>query len=328
MTRIEEIIRKYFSQHADSKTQRLFAKWLDSPFDSELKDVVLQEQWEKEYYISPEAVNKSYKSVMKRISRPQSSTFLRRYLPWIWAGAASVVSIAMLWSILTAGPSDESSVEVMNQGMTECYVANGEKQMIMLADSTTVILNSGSLLIYPEQFSANNREVYLSGEAIFNVTKDESHPFIVKTPDFYVKVLGTVFNVNSYPDAEYATATLKEGSVSISAEGKDAWLLSPNQTLTYSRETHKISIEQSDVSEAFGWKDGKLCFRSSSIHSIVKTIERYYGMRVYLTTEKYDSELITAKFIHGESIDEMLSALRLIIPDMKYEIANHAVYIK
>ena len=212
--------------------------------------------------------------------------------------------------------------------MLECYVGNGEKQVITMSDSTTVILNSGSVLIYPENFGADEKEVYLTGEAIFDVTKDASHPFIVKTSDFSIKVLGTLFNVCSYPEADYSSATLKEGSISLSADGKEAWLLSPNQTLNYSRTTHKVSIEQADMDDAFGWKDGKLCFKSASIHQIIKSIERHYGVRVYLTTGKYDNEFVTAKFIYGESVDELFSALSLVIPGMRYTVENNAVYIR
>ena len=228
-------------------------------------------------------------------------------------------------------PEREESLAVIEDRyveMTECYVSNGEKQMITLDDSTSVILNSGSLLIYPKEFQGSRREVYLTGEAIFDVSKDVEHPFIVKTPDFSVKVHGTIFNVSSYPDAEFSYATLKEGSVSVLANDKDEYLLSPNQTLCYNRDSRKITVEQSDVADIFSWKDGCLCFKSASIHSIIGTIERYYGVHVYLTTSKYDSALVTAKFIHGESVEELFSALCLVIPGMKYKVENNSIYIK
>lgn len=324
MAHFKEIIEKYFSQTVDKETKGLFADWLSMPVDEELKDQILQEHWEKEYYLSPEDINKSYRAVQRRIcsARPKN---VRRILPW---GIAASVAVAFVL-YLTAFRQEASDIlNVQSLDMTQCYVGNGEKQVITLPDSTKVILNSGSLLIYPQEFKGRNRAVYLTGEAIFDVTSDASHPFIVSTQDFSVKVHGTLFNVSSYPDAEYSSATLKEGSVSVTAKGMEEYLLSPNQTLSYSKETHKVTVEQTDVDDAFGWKEGRLCFKSASIHSIVKSIERYYGVRVYLTTGKYDTELITAKFIHGESVDELFSALCLVIPGMKYKVENNAVYIE
>ncbi len=324
MAHFKEIIEKYFSQNADKETISLFASWFSMPFDEELKDQILLEHWEKEYYLSPEDVDKSYRAVQKRLN-PGRHRRLARILPWTIAASfvlAFIMSLALSdseLSIIAESPAME---------MTECYVKNGEKQVITLSDSTTVLLNSGTLLIYPKEFSGKNRPVYLVGEAIFDVAEDPFHPFIVSTADFSVKVHGTLFNVSSYPDAEYSSTTLKEGSISVSANGMEEYLLSPNQTLNYFKESRKVTVEQTNVDDAFGWKDGKLCFKAASIHSIVKSIERYYGVRVYLTTEKYDSELITAKFINGESVDELFSALSLIIPGLKYNLDNNAVYIK
>ena len=329
MAHSKQIIDQYFSQNVSKKARSLFADWVSAPVDEELKDQILQDQWEREYYLSPEDVEKSYKDVCRRInvSKPRS---LRKFKPLLWA-AASVAAVAAVVAISVVMREEIEMVSDSHEvyaEMTECYVGNGEKQMITLGDSTTVILNSGSLLIYPKNFQGNKREVYLTGEAIFDVAKDQGRSFIVKTPDFSIKVHGTLFNVSSYPDAECSYATLKEGSVSVLANGKEEYLLSPNQTLCYFRDTHKVTVEQSDVTDAFSWKDGCLCFKSASIHSIIGTIERYYGVRVYLTTGKYDSALVTAKFIHGESVEELFSALSLVIPEMKFKVENNSIYIR
>ncbi len=325
MAHFKEIIEKYFSQSAGNETKGLFADWLSMPVDEELKDQILQEHWEKEYYLSPEDIDRSYRSVQKRIYSRRSEK-VKRILPWAVAAAFALALVLRL--TISTDVQSESPTGIHMLEMTECYVGNGEKQVITLSDSSTVFLNSGTLLIYPKEFTGRNRTVYLSGEAIFDVAKDPAHPFIVSTTDFSVKVHGTLFNVSSYPDAESSTTTLKEGSVSVTAHGMEEYLLSPNQMLSYSKETHKVTVEQASADDAFGWKDGQLCFKSSSIHSIVKSIERYYGVRVYLTTGKYDSELITAKFIHGESLDELFSALSLVIPGMKYKVENDSVYIE
>ena len=330
MAHSKRILDKYLSQNVSKETQGLFVEWLAAPVDEELKDQILQDHWEREYYLSPEDVEKSYKAVRRRIDGSEQAKPIRP-VKSLWIGVASAAAVAVLVTFFAFFLEQEESITVIEDRyveMTECYVGNGEKQMITLDDSTSVILNSGSLLIYPNEFQGSRREVYLTGEAIFDVSKDVEHPFIVKTPDFSVKVHGTLFNVSSYPDAENSYATLKEGSVSVLANDNEEYLLSPNQTLCYNRNSHKVTVEQSDVADIFSWKDGCLCFKSASIHSIIGTIERYYGVHVYLTTGKYDSALVTAKFIHGESVEELFSALCLVIPGMKYKVENNSIYIK
>ena len=330
MAHSKRILDKYLSQNVSKETQGLFVEWLAAPVDEELKDQILQDHWEREYYLSPEDIEKSYKAVRRRIDGPRQAKSVKSVRS-LWIGVAAAAAVAVFVTFFAFLPEREESLVVIEDRyveMTECYVGNGEKQMITLDDSTSVILNSGSLLIYPKEFQGSRREVYLTGEAIFDVSKDVEHPFIVKTPDFSVKVHGTLFNVSSYPDAENSYATLKEGSVSVLANDKEEYLLSPNQTLCYNRDTHRVTVEQSDVADIFSWKDGCLCFKSASIHSIIGTIERYYGVHVYLTTGKYDSALVTAKFIHGESVEELFSALCLVIPGMKYKVENNSIYIK
>ena len=326
MTHTKEIIEKYLKTKADKNTQEIFADWFSEPVDAGLKEELLMDEWEKEECFSEEDVTRSYNKVMTSIRRHSFSRWMKYAA---CSAAASIAVAAVLYTCFPKGEMVPQQLQVQSSPkMTECYVAHGEKQVVTLADSTTIILNSGSLLIYPEEFNSCERQVYLTGEAIFDVSKDEDRPFIVSTPDFSIKVHGTLFNVEAYVDGTCSTATLKEGSISVFDDKGGQYLLSPNQTLKYEKDSGKVSVVQADVEDAFAWKDGKLCFKSDSIHTIVNTIARYYGMRVYLTTSRYDNERLTAKFVHGETVEEMLSALSLILPGMKWHIENSIVYIK
>lgn len=324
MTHTKEIIEKYLNSKADKSTQNAFADWFSAPVDAELKEELLRMEWEKEECLSEEEVTRSYDRVMTRIRRRSFS----RWMKYAACSAAASVAIAAVLYFWLPKNDVESLQMASSVNMTECYVSHGEKKVVTLSDSTTVILNSGSLLIYPEEFTSSERQVYLTGEAIFDVSKNDACPFIVTTPDLKIQVHGTLFNVSSYVDGSYATTTLKEGSVSVFDEQGGQYLLSPNQTLRYEKESGKVSVVQADVEDAFAWKDGKLCFKSDSIHAIVNKIERYYGVQVYLTTSRYDDERLTAKFVNGESVEEMMTTLSLILPGMKWHMENSIVYIK
>lgn len=327
---VKEIIERYFSSSHDKETSDIFAEWISEDTYSEEKDQALLDQWNSDCYVSKSAVEDSYEAVMARINA-RTGVVRRRNRSRIWFGVASAM-IAASVAVAVVFPMFNSPTEVLVEtapsAMTECYADNGEKQVITLPDSTVVILNSGSLLIYPKEFTGPERRVYLTGEAIFDVTSDEAKPFLVSTQDMNVRVHGTYFNVSSYMDSEYSETSLKEGSVSVLGKSGLEYLLTPGQSLRYDRTSSKYTVSQSYVDEVFSWKEGSLCFRSESIHSIIKTIGRYYGIRVYLTTGKYDNEKVTAKFIHGETIEEMLSALCLVVPGMTYQIENSTVYVK
>lgn len=324
MTHTKEIIEKYLNGKAGKSTQENFADWFLASTDAELKEEILREEWEKEEFLSEEEVSRSYNRVMTRIRRRSFSRWMKYAA---CSAAASVAMAAVLYFTLPKNGAE--SIQMADSvNMTECYVSPGEKKVVTLSDSSTVILNSGSILIYPEEFTSSERQVYLAGEAIFDVSKNDACPFVVTTPDFKIKVHGTVFNVSSYVDGNYATTTLKEGSVSVFDQKGDQYLLSPNQTLMYTKDSGKVSVIQADIEDAFAWNEGKLYFKSDSIHTIVNKIERYYGIRVYLTTSRYDNERLTAKFVHGETVEEMMATLSLILPGMKWRMENSIVYIK
>ena len=326
MTHTKEIIEKYFKGNADKKTSALFVEWFSAPMDANLKENLIWDEWETDAILSKEETMRSYAQVMGKIRK---RSLIRSFKFWSCAVAASLVFAALFYACfpkLEVDEVDKQTLETIK--MTECYVANGEKKVVSLPDSTTVLLNSGSLLIYPEKFNSTDRQVYLIGEAIFDVTKNPGHAFVVNTPDFSIKVHGTVFNVSSYSDSNYSTTTLKSGSISVLGKNGDQFLLSPGQTLKYAKDSNKVSINQSDVDDAFAWKDGKLYFKSASIHTIINTLERYYGLQVYLTNPKYGNEHLTAKFIHGETVEVVLTVLCRLVPGMKWHIENSTVYIK
>ncbi len=324
MAHTKEIIEKYLNSKADKSTQDTFVDWLTAPVDEELKEELLRNEWEKEESLTEGEVVRSYNKVMTKIRKRSFSRWMR----YVACSVAASIAVAVVLHFSMPQKGVEPLNVAGSTNMTECYVAHGEKKVVTLSDSTVITLNSGSLLIYPEEFSSSERKVYLTGEAIFNVSKNDACPFIVTTPDLKIKVHGTIFNVSSYVDGAIATTTLKEGSVSVFDQKGDQYLLSPNQTLRYAKDSGKVSVVQADIEDAFAWNEGKLYFKSDSIHTIINEIERYYGIRVYLTTSRYDNERLTAKFVHGETIEEMMTTLGLLLPGMKWNMENSIVYIK
>ena len=331
MSKSKKIIELFTQGEYSKKIRNRFNEWLVSPYRQEEKDESLQEFWDSLNVDNEETLEKSFAQTQKRIAKYEKLSKGKKIYFAPWMKAAVIIMIPLLSffiSFLYVSQHDTVETEVIP--FSRCFVPNGETRKIILPDLSEVNLNAGSLLIYPQHFTGNQREVYLIGEARFSVTRNEKQPFIVNTSDFKVKVLGTVFNVCSYSNENLSTVTVKQGAVSVLVDSfsEAPFIIKPNEQVVYDRLTCQVEEKPFAADDALAWQKGGILFNGQTIHEIAKMIERKYGIGVYITTNKYDNAIITAKFVHGETLDQFLSVLKQLIPGMKYEIDNQNVYIR
>lgn len=301
----------------------------------------IRNEWEKHFGDSmPEnELNEAFTKVMSSADRREKAQSvmmrvglrqkIRRIALTCTSAAAMLIFVPWITLRLNDRIASEESAVAESPRLCEVSTHNGETREIILPDSTRITLNAGSVLIYPEAFSAKERSVYLSGEAVFEVTHSDELPFMVNTSDLTIRVHGTTFNVNAYPESRNTSATLCEGSISATLKNNgESILMIPEERLSYDRETGKSTISRVNPSEDTAWKRGDMCFRSENIHAIVKAIERKYGINTYVTSGKYDDMILTAKFVQGETMEQMLGAICKLVPGMKYSIVNGCVYIR
>ncbi|MBB6111960.1 FecR family protein [Mucilaginibacter lappiensis] len=156
----------------------------------------------------------------------------------------------------------------------------GGQYQIVLPDGTRVWLNSASSLRYPTTFAGNERRVELNGEAYFEVSKDPNKPFYVKTTTQTVAVLGTHFNINSYPDEVATKTTLLEGSIRVTSNTNGATVkLKPGEQAVNTVNAIDVK-ENADIDEAVAWKNGKFLFRNTDLHTIMRQLSRWYDVDV------------------------------------------------
>lgn len=257
------------------------------------------------------------------------SGFRTFFIAAVSSCAAAAVAAVVCFAALGTDTTSSGAPAENAPAMCEISTHNGQTMKLTLPDSSKVTLNAGSTIIFPEKFSSSERSVYLLGEAIFDVTHDEDKPFTVNTSDLAISVHGTVFNVNSYPESESVAATLCEGSISaVVRSSGERILLVPDQRLSFDRTSSTARVMKVNSAEDTAWERGDLCFRSENIHGIARAIERKYGMTTYVTSGKYDDMILTAKFVHGETLEQMLGAICKLVPGMKYRIENDCVYIR
>ena len=193
--------------------------------------------------------------------------------------------------------------------MNQLIIPYGKTSEVLLPDGTKVFLNAGSRLVYPENFTGKTREVFLVGEAFFDVSHDQRHPFIVQVSDLRVKVLGTRFNVSAYPTDNVIETVLAEGKVQM--ERNNAGLfdrateLVPNQLASFDRTTRETSIRTVDPENYTLWTAGILKFESTDLNRITKRLERFYNIRFIYVDPLLGGLRISGKLELKEDKDEI-----------------------
>lgn len=209
-------------------------------------------------------------------------------------------------------------------------VPYGKRFDIVLSDGTKVLLNSGTSIKYPVKFiEGKKRQVFLTGEAFFNVTKDTEHPFIVQADGLNIRVLGTQFNVSSFPEDEFTDAVLVEGSVSV-YKNTDNYndkspLLTPGYKASWHKATENIFIEKADVALYTAWTNGKIIFRHMPFKNIVKKLERHYNVTITNNNNELNDEFFTASF-DIETIEQVFKTFNTIY-NIEYTIKDNQIII-
>lgn len=213
----------------------------------------------------------------------------------------------------------------------ELTVPYGKRFDIVLSDGTEVKVNAGTVIKYPVQFiTGKKREVFIKGEAYFDVTEDRAHPFVVNANDMSVEVLGTKFNVSSYMEDQAVNTVLVEGSVKLYNVYEEQMpethtMLTPGHMAAWDKNLKKIAIKPVDVEIYTAWKDGVLLFKKSSFENIEKKLERYYDIAIENNYGFLESQVYTATF-NNESIEVVIEAFKEDTP-FEYVMKNNKLII-
>lgn len=293
-------------------------------------------QWEENSDIKSEVKTPDYTKILDRITAD------KRYKP----GDGRVIEIqkikkkynnlrksylvisrvaAVLLIVLLAVTGLYISNSVRRTTVSELIAPRGQKSMAILEDGTVVWLNSGSSIYYSNSYNRRNREVELTGEAYFDVSKNKRLPFIVKSSDLIIKAVGTTFNLMAYPEDETIAITLIEGKVQVQAPGSKTIDLSPNQKAIYNKLHNDFFIEEVDPVFSVSWKDNVLKFDDQPLPDILTHLERWYDVKFYYPQDVLKDQRFTMT-IKTESLREVLELIRISTP-IKFKIEVDSVYI-
>ncbi|MDR0430530.1 MAG: FecR domain-containing protein [Tannerellaceae bacterium] len=200
----------------------------------------------------------------------------------------------------------------------ELFVPAGQRARIILPDGSVAWLNAGSTLSYPSMFE-NERNVFLTGEAYFDVAYNPDKPFIVSTDSINVQALGTQFDVYSYSKAECISAALIDGSIKVCKTGDKSKeiILKPNQQLFYKDGVFRV--ETFTDKDKLLWKEGIYSFNKESLAVIIKKLELYYDVEIIVKDQSILQHKYTGKFRQRDGVVEILQIIRKIHPFKIYK---------
>ncbi len=197
---------------------------------------------------------------------------------------------------------------------------------ITLSDGSVVHLNSATELKYPVVFDEEKREVHVSGEAYFEVKKEEKRPFYVVVDGMRIRVYGTSFNVNTQREGVVQTV-LVEGRVGIMAEGMDEECrMSPSQLAEYNKERSLIEVKEVDVESYVAWKDGFFVFEDESLEQIMNTLSLWYDVDVFYVNPQLKGLHFTGHMRRYDQIDNILKAIGSAV-GVTFSVKDRSIWV-
>ncbi|MDD4778575.1 MAG: FecR domain-containing protein [Fermentimonas sp.] len=307
-----KIINNVISEVSTKEEAREVVDWFSSSIEGQhhLSDMI-----DKDAYLmeSDADTGKSFTSL-------QSDTLFRKIDKNIRANRLKKFSIRVaavflpLLLILGLGYFMNSRTTLF-QGVNyaELYIPKGENARIFFQDGTEVFLNADTRIRYPDRFGIRKREVFLDGEAYFNVSTNNKRPFIVNSQNTAVKVTGTSFNVNAYSESETIEVVLDEGRTAFLV-GENSYSMSPGQQIEYNKTTGVTTLYNlSKSSNVSLWKNNILYFNDTPLAEVLKVLERRYDVKFHIQSTNaldYSYTLITK----NNNIDSVLFELQKITP--------------
>lgn len=209
-------------------------------------------------------------------------------------------------------------------------VPYGKRTQVTLSDNSSVWLNSGSKLIYPARFADKKREVYLEGEAIFEVSHNKQRPFHVITRDMEIKVLGTVFDVSAYTDDATSSTVLESGSVELkyktnSLLSQSKITMVPGMLAVYDPIEKTVKQTQVNTKLFTSWREGYFVFERQSLEEILKKISRYYNVSIQLDDQSLANETFTGPLDLRNSATQVLEIIAVMINAKVENVDNHII---
>lgn len=323
---IQQILRDGRSENAhEEERQKMLSLFHQSEVEYDLKEQLFEElENMPEKGTSIPNTKKMFFNLWSVIEHlEERKNFKTRYFTvWIRVAAALVVGL-VTGVLLTILANNEDPLY---------YTAHspmGSVSEWVLPDNTVIFLNSGSRIRYTMEGNEQVREVFLEGEAWFDVEKDKKRPFLVHTPLYDVFVTGTKFNVKAYPSENKVITTLEEGEILLKSAGQakleEEIRLNPGEQAVLGREIKHLSIQKVETRYYTSWKDNKLIFMNMNLKELLVLLERKFGVDIEVKDPSILDYHCDGTF-KNESILDVMQIIQRTLP-IEYEIVGQKIIV-
>ena len=283
-TIVKRLERLYNTENLTPEDRRWLAEYLKGDV-SELYLVALEgfskDALEKKLSLSQQESDQILNNIHQRIIKPPPA---RKVFP-IWRLLVKIAVAASVTAVFSAAYIFRKQLDNWLNPVhyQETVALNGEIKLITLPDGTSICLNAGSSLKYPDKFKEKMREVTLTGEAFFKVAHDSSKPFVIHSGKIKTTVLGTSFNVKAYTEDKSVKITVVSGKVGVvpTASKHPAVLLTANMQMVYNKTSQKLITEKiEDASSVISWQQGKLQYHNTPLFDVLADVQRKYNVTI------------------------------------------------
>ncbi|MVT10703.1 FecR family protein [Chitinophaga tropicalis] len=284
---IDLLIIRHFNHQTTRDEEFFLAAWLDLSESNRLQYAVLEEIWVASRQQPDEVLlNNRLEQVKQAINRRRHIISMR----WKAVAAAAVTVGIIITAALLFHRPDHSIA------YTERRSAPGQVLQLQLADGTQVHLAPSSIIRYRENFGKEDRNIFLEGEALFEVTKNAHQPFSVQAGSMKVQVLGTKFNVTHYKGETQTAVSLLEGRIQVALPALSPYDLQPGQQLRYNSLTKEVTQGSYDPETVTGWTSRLLVFRNETLEAAALKIEKMYNVKISFSTPEIAGYKLFARF--------------------------------
>ncbi|MDX9883602.1 MAG: DUF4974 domain-containing protein [Prolixibacteraceae bacterium] len=328
---IDALVAKSISGNASEEERLQLADWLAQSADHQkIYDNSLYTWNAAETWLEPENIRKDKLTILAEVNRNlvvQSHRIKRRSIVYLVA-AILAFPIAIAVSLLFFG---EPTIGQLNQTIAEVSAPAGHISKCKLPDGTEVWINSGSKITYdPLAFNAETREVYLDGEAYFDVVQNKRKAFYVRSAMADVKVTGTSFNVKAHSDSQIFETVLTEGSIllDLKREGTSQQIeVKPGERVIYETGQEKFLVQDVDTRIYSAWRDGQIIFQDATLNDLIAELERIYDVKFKLSDPGLGNYRFRGAFSYDANLIDALEKFK-VTARIGYRIENKEVWLK
>jgi ferric-dicitrate binding protein FerR (iron transport regulator) len=305
-------------------------EWLNDKPENKLIYSRLKEVWN--FTPTSEDVNYSLFESIKRRIRVHEHHTKQSFFNTTFFKVAAILAVILASNFLVYQFKKEP-IKTELVSWQEIVVPRGNRMKLVLPDSTSIWLNNETKLRYASNFSSSNREVELSGEAYFDVHHDANNPFIVKVGSQRIKVLGTKFSVNAYPEDQMIETSLVSGSVVFQNDreinGNSEFRLDPGYSLFYDKQNNSVVTQKIQSSYYQYWENGVYAFKDENFESLALKIKRIFNVEIVFEDTFLKSKTYTGTININDNIYLFMEAIRRTsVEPIEYKFNKNIIYVK